>query len=184
MRGCLKPTLLVTTLLCYLSPGLTSAAPPYYGANLSYAAHASEPENLHGYQLMLNYDPQRFKWRQFNVYFDGGYSHFWGANSPYSNINIYSIAPVIRYTFKKRGPILPYLELSIGLSYLNHTRLDDRNLGIHFAFQDRMGIGALLGTSEKVSVGVHTVHYSNAHLANHNSGITIPLVLDLGYRFN
>ena len=133
---------------------------------------------------MFNYDPQRFKWRQFNIYFDGGFSHFSQNNTPYySALNIYSVAPVIRYTFRRRGPVLPYLELSIGLSYLNHTRFEDRNLGIHFAFQDRMGVGAFLGKSEQFTVGVHAVHYSNAHLAHNNSGVTIPLLLDLGYRF-
>lgn len=171
-------------LLVLLLPRLCIAA-PYYGATLSYAAITKEPPSLHGYQLMLNYDPQRFKWRQFNVYFDGGFSHFWITSTPYyTNLNIYSVAPVIRYTFKRRGPLLPYLELSIGLSYLNHTRLDNRNLGIHFAFQDRMGIGAFLGASDQVSIGLHAVHYSNAHLSEHNSGITVPLVLDIGYRFH
>ena len=90
---------------------------------------------------------------------------------------------MIRYTFKRHGPALPYLELSIGLAYLNHTRFDDRNLGMHFSFQDRMGVGAFLGKSEQLSIGVHAVHYSNAHLASNNSGITIPLTLDIGYRF-
>lgn len=161
-----------------------ATATPYYGATLSYVAKTKEPSNLHGYQFMLNYDPQRFKWRKFSLYFDGGFSHFWTNGTPYySTINIYSIAPVLRYTFRKRGPVLPYLELSIGLSYLNHTRIENRNQGIHFAFQDRFGIGALLGASENISLGMHAVHYSNAHLSSHNQGITIPVVLDVGYRF-
>jgi hypothetical protein len=67
---------------------------------------------------------------------------------------------------------------------MNQTRIENRNLGIHFSFQDRMGLGALLGGSEKFSLGVHAVHYSNSHLSAHNSGISIPLVLDIGYRFN
>lgn len=159
-------------------------AAPYYGATLSYALIAKEPPNLRGFQFMLLYDPQRFKWRKFNVYFDGGFSYFSDSQTPYySAINIYSIAPVIRYTFKKRGPVFPYLELSIGLAYLNHTRFEDRNLGIHFAFQDRMGIGALMGDSRQFSFGIHAVHYSNAHLSDHNSGLTVPLVLDVSYRF-
>jgi hypothetical protein len=159
-------------------------AAPYYGANFSYAAEAQSPSDLHGYQLMLNYDPQRFKWRRFNILFEGGLAHFWVNNTPYySTVNIYSIAPIIRYTFRKRGPFLPYLDLSIGVAYLNHTRLDHQNMGIHFAFQDQIGIGALLGTSEQVSIGLHAVHFSNAHLAHRNSGITIPLMIDIGYRF-
>lgn len=156
---------------------------PYYGGTFSYSTVGKDPPNLHGYQLMLNYDPQRFKWRQFNVYFDGGFSHFWVNSGPYSTVNVYSVAPVIRYTFKRRGPVLPFLELSIGLSYLNHTRISDRNLGIHFSFQDRMGIGALFGASEKFSISMHAVHYSNAHLSEHNSGMTAPVMLDVGYRF-
>ena len=169
--------------LLLLLPGLLYASSPYYGARLSYAAIAKEPSNLHGYQFMLTYDPQQFKWRQFNVYFDGGFSNFWVNSGHNTNINIYSIAPVVRYTFKKFGPIHPYLELSIGLAYLNQTRINDRNLGIHFAFQDRAGVGVFLGSTENVSVGIHALHYSNAHLANNNSGLTLPLMIDLAYRF-
>lgn len=160
-------------------------AETHVGANFSVPVVTKEPTSLRGFQFMLNYDPDQFKWRKFNVYFDGGFSHFSQSNtSYYSGLNIYSIAPVIRYTFKRRGPLLPYLELSIGVAYLNHTRLENRNLGIHFSFQDRIGVGALLGSSEKLSLGLHAVHYSNAHLSNNNQGITIPVVLDIGYRFN
>lgn len=171
-------------LIALLLPQFAAAA-PYYGFNASIPLIKKEPSDLHGYQLMFNYDPDRFHWRKFNVYFDAGISHFWVNNTPYyTTLNIYSIAPVIRYTFKKRGPISPYLELSIGLAYLNHTRFENRNLGMHMAFQDRMGVGAFVGNTRQFSMGVHAVHYSNAHLAGHNSGVTVPLMLDLGYRFN
>lgn len=157
---------------------------PYYGINFSYALSSKEPSNLNGYQLMLNYDPQRFTWKELNLYFDGGFSYFRVPNSyHHSSINIYSIAPIVRFSFKKYGSISPFLELSVGLSYLNRTRIEKRNLGIHFAFQDRMGMGALFGNSQNLSIGIHAVHYSNAHLSSHNSGISIPLVLDVGYRF-
>lgn len=167
------PTILFSTL----------AHAGQYGATVSIPAIAKEPPVLHGYQFMLNYDPQRFKWKQFNLYFDGGFSRFWTSTSYYSSINIYSVAPVVRYTFNRQGVLLPFLELSIGLSYLNRTHIEDRKLGIHFAFQDRLGVGALLGKAEQISLGIHAVHYSNAHLSSHNSGITVPLVLDVGYRF-
>lgn len=159
-------------------------ATPYYGGTFSYAAITKEPPSLHGYQFMLSYDPQIFTWRRFNIYFDGGFSHFWVNNTPYyTTLNIYSAAPVVRYTFKRRGFALPYLEFSIGVAYLNHTHLDSRNLGIHFAFQDRFGVGVLLGQAEQFSMGLHAVHYSNAHLSSHNSGISVPIMLDIGYRF-
>src|SRR5690606_22188950 len=100
----------------------------------------------------------------------------------YTTLNIYSLAPVIRYTFNRHSYFRPYLDISIGIAYLNHTRFEDRNLGMHFSFQDRMGVGTYIGASEQFSVGVHAVHYSNAHLADHNSGVTVPLALDIGYR--
>lgn len=157
---------------------------PSYGANLSLPIVKKEPPGVRGFQFMFNYDPDRYHWRGFNLYFDGGYSHFNVPEGPHSSISIYSIAPVVRYAFKQQGLIKPFLEASIGLSYLNQTKFEERKLGIHFAFQDRLGIGALLGKAKHINLGVHAVHYSNAHLSANNSGITVPLVLDIGYRFN
>lgn len=173
----------IAILLAFLPH--TIFASPYYGAQFSYAAMAKEPEFLRGYQVLVNYDPQTLQWRKFNLYFDAGYSRLWVTNpAQHSALNIYSISPVIRYEFKKRGPFVPYLELSIGFSWLSNTRFDDRNFGIHFAFQDRFGFGAYVGSKQQLSLGIHVVHYSNAHLSAYNSGITIPLMLDIGYRFS
>lgn len=177
----MKKGLLLASL--FLLIPLLSKATPFYGVNLSYPAFAKTPENLHGIQGFASYDPGNIRWKQLNVYFDAGVSQFWINRLPYyTTLTIYSIAPIVRYTFSKTKYLTPFAELSVGLSYLNHTRLDSRNLGIHFAFQDRLGVGALFG--ERFSVGLHALHYSNAHLSSHNSGITIPLVIDIGYRFN
>jgi hypothetical protein len=156
---------------------------PYYGATLSLPVVPKDPR-LYGYQIMLHYDPQKITWRQFNVYFDGGFSYFRSRMTHHDRaIDIYSAAPTIRYTFKKRGDFLPFLEFGIGVAYLNHIHFANRNLGMHFAFQDRLGCGALFGPHGQFILGIHAVHYSNANLAKHNSGISIPIVLDLGYRF-
>lgn len=167
--------------LCLLSS--FSNAQPSVGATLSIATVAKEPPNLHGAQLMLNYDPDCFHWRKFNVYFDGGYTHYWDNSLHNHVINIYSLAPVIRYVFKRRGYVLPFLELSIGIGYMDQTRFEHRNLGIHYTFQDRMGIGVLVGNKDQYLLGLHAVHYSNAHISSHNSGISVPIEIDLGYRF-
>lgn len=168
----------------FLLPSFSNAA-PHYGATASYLLVSREISSLNGYQFMLKYDPDRFKWGSLNVYFDGGFSQFWdNSTRNYTTLNIYSAAPVVRYTFEKCGPIVPYLEVSIGLAYLNHTHLSHRNLGMHFAFQDRAGIGILIGRTEQLSIGLHAAHYSNAHLCGHNSGFTLPLIIDFGIRFN
>jgi len=163
-----------------LSLSAQALTPPHYGMTLSVPLVTKEPPHLRGFQFMLNYDPGNLIYKKLSLYFDGGFSHFSDGTVPYyTGLNIYSAAPVLRYHLQKEGLVSPYLELSIGLSYLTRTRLEYRNLGIHFAFQDRVGIGALIGQSERFSVG----HYSNARLSAHNSGITIPLMLDIGYRF-
>lgn len=177
----LHPYLLMLLLMFF--PAMPVLSAPYYGITLTKILVPDDPKHLSGYQALLDYDPQYFIWRKFDVYFDGGFSHFTVPHGPNSTINIYSAAPVVRYTFKKLGPAAPYIELGIGLAYLNHTRIANRNLGIHFAFQDRMGLGAIFGTHRQVSLGVNAEHYSNAHVARHNSGVTIPLVLAVSYRF-
>ena len=180
----MKKQYLFRLLGLMLFPNLLYAT-PYYGAQASYIVVPKEPSNIHGYQLMLNYDPGNLHWNKVSLYFDGGFSHFWVTNTPYyRTINIYSVAPVMRYHFQGTPYFEPFLELSVGLSYLNHTHLDSRNLGIHFAFQDRLGIGAFLGADQHVTAGVHAVHYSNAHLSSRNSGLTALVVFDLGYRFS
>lgn len=162
----------------------TAFAAPHFGGTLSILETPKEPPHLRGFQFMLDYDPQRFQWRAFDIYFDAGVGQFWDHSQPfYTTLTIYSIAPVIRYSFIKRGPVYPYLDLSIGLAYFNHTHIADRNLGMHPALQDRMGIGGIIGESQQVSIGVHIAHYSNAHLCSNNAGISVPVFLDVGYRF-
>lgn len=163
---------------------LMAIAQPHMGANLSYTILATSPGPLRGYQLMLNYDPGTLHWGHFSIYFDGGYSYFRATHARnFTVVDIYSAAPVFRFSFNPFTCVRPYLEGSIGVSYLNHTHLERRNQGIHFAFQDRLGGGVMLGAAHRVSIGLHAVHYSNAHFSSHNSGITIPIEIDLGIRF-
>lgn len=180
-----KPVITLLLILFLLLCPLLSTGSPYYGATVSSIIYGKEPALFHGFQLMLVYDPELIQGRQFNVYFDGGFSHLSTSATPYyTTVNIYSIAPVFRYTFCQHWwNIHPFLELSIGLAYLNHTHFDSRNLGMHFTFQDRAGLGVFYGSTKQVSIGIHAMHYSNAHLSGRNSGITAPLVLDIGYRF-
>jgi len=174
------------TILLLVSTFHTTNAYASYGASFNFPLETSTPPYLRGYQLMLNYDPKTIVWHGFDLYFDAGFSRFWVSNQTnHKSLNIYSIAPVVRYSFKKYGQITPYLELSIGASYLSKTRLDGRNLGIHFAFQDRGGFGALWAiNNQQLSFSLHAIHYSNARMSEHNSGITVPLALDIGYQFS
>jgi hypothetical protein len=169
-----------------LFQGLPSLARAWSeGISLSLPVITKDPSDLHGLNAGVWYDPESLTWRQFNLYFDLIGAHYWvkGPATPYHDINIIAASPVLRYTFKHHLGVTPYFELSIGLSYLSNTRFANTNQGIHFAFQDRAGLGILLGKKEQFALGAHIVHYSNASLAAHNSGITIPLMVDLSYKF-
>jgi len=175
---------IIATVIIFFIPLIAFANT--YGVALSSPIniHASDPDDIGGGQIMLTYDPARFQWRHFNIHFDGGYTYF---HSPHvhhhSNISILSVAPVIRHRYKQRGPIQPYLDLSIGLSYLSKTRFEWHDLGMHFAFQDRIGAGILFGERHQFTLGMSAIHYSNAHLSRHNPGISVPLMINASYSF-
>lgn len=153
------------------------------GIFVSIPAISKDPEGLHGYNLGVWYNPETLTWRQFNLYFDLLGARYWVNSGPYSNAYIVAASPVVRYNFKPPVNIHPYLELSIGFAYISQTRFANSNMGMHFQFQDRAGVGLLFGAKQQISLGIHAVHYSNASLSSHNSGITIPLLIDLGYQF-
>ncbi len=77
-----------------------------------------------------------------------------------------------------------YFTYSIaGPAFISRTRLENREMGGNFIFQDALGLGALIGKTKHLNVTVKIGHYSNGSLLPDNPGIDIPLVLSLGYAF-
>jgi hypothetical protein len=184
----LRKLIFTSTLLLISSVGHTTntSSNTHFGLNLSVPLVTTDPHKLYATQLMLDYYPAGFQWGAFSLYFDGGFSYFWTTSTPnHRSLYIISAAPVLRYTFPKliKEIFTPYAELSVGPAYLSRTRIDHHNLGMHYAFQDRLGIGTLIGKAQHFSLGAHAVHYSNAHLSAHNRGMSVPVMLDVGYRF-
>ena len=142
------------------------------GATISLPVITKDPDDLHGFSFSLWYDPETLKWRQFNLYFDVLGAHYWvtGPSTTYHDINILAVSPVVRYVFKEHFRVTPFLEFSIGPSYLSNTRFANRNLGMHFSFQDRGGVGILMGQRQQFALSAHIVHYSNGSLSSNNSG--------------
>lgn len=178
--------LLLLTGILWLQSAYANASA--VGINLTYPIIASEPENLHGYRISLNYQPERFTWSYIKIYFDGSFGHWWDNTSSMdaptnSSLNIYSIAPVMRLFYQNNTIITPFLDLSIGFSYLSETRIYKRNLGMHFSFQDQAAIGAIFGKEHQFLISFGALHYSNGSLCSRNSGMTVPLFINAGYRF-
>ena len=158
------------------------------GVSATYPLKVLEPENLHGYRASFTYQPERMIWNYIKVYFDASFGHWWdndtSTEAPTNkSLDIYSIAPIVRAYYKNSSAITPFLDISVGFSYLSETRIYKRNLGMHFSFQDQLAIGASFGKNERVSVSIGGLHYSNGSLCERNSGMTIPLFINVGYRF-
>lgn len=74
----------------------------------------------------------------------------------------------------------PYLEGGIGASWLSETEVGGRRLGMHYQFEDRLGLGMRLGSKQRYDVNIRAMHYSNASLGKYNSGVNL-LLLTVGY---
>ena len=160
------------------------AAALQFGITLPFLIKTKDPENVHGYRAVVWYQPPAWMWKHWNIYLAAGAGHWWvpGA-SMHQSLNIFALAPVIRYYFAKTPRFSPYFEASIGVSYLSKTRFVDRNLGEHFSFQDEVGIGTAYGDHQQWYASLSALHYSNGSLSAMNAGITVPLILNVGYHF-
>lgn len=156
------------------------------GITLGIPVISEDPANLHGYRASLWYMPDLFAWKHFQIYFDGAYAHYWVNQSSFGSdsLSIYSVSPLFRLYYMDKYPnIRPFIDFSVGLSYLSKTHMADRRFGMHFAFQDLVSFGVVLGDKHQFTFSGTIMHYSNGSLAKTNAGITIPLLLNVGYRF-
>jgi len=174
---------MIAGLLCITAPVLASSY-PHVGASISVPFVTKDPQYLHGYRAALWYQPESLIWNHFHLYFDGSFGHWWVSNNtPYQSLSIYSVSPIFRYYFTENNAVSPFINASIGLAYLSRTRIDHQNLGMHFAFQDQLGLGATFGPKHAFSVIISTMHYSNGSLCKKNAGITIPVMINAEYGF-
>jgi lipid A 3-O-deacylase len=77
----------------------------------------------------------------------------------------------------------PYIDIGLGLSWLSRKEIGGRKLGMHFQFEDRIGIGVRWGEKRQYDIGYRAVHFSNAYIGSYNNGINLHLLV-LGYWFH
>ena len=143
------------------------------------------------YRAALGYFPTEWQWHGLNIGGEFSYAHlhnsdimYQGAPLVYNNLTVVALTPVVRwYMMDASHMVQPYLEGGAGPGYLSDTQFKDRNLGIHFTFQDFFGFGAMINTPYPMLVGMRILHYSNAGLDGHNAGVTMPIYFYLGMRF-
>lgn len=163
-------------------------APTVYGITFPVVLVSDNPPNTHTYRYVVWYHPQKWTWGpngRVNLFIAGSFGHWWCSNQPpYRALNIYAVVPVVRFYFAKMRYFSPYIEASVGPAYLTRTQFGNRNLGMHYSFEDELGIGAVAGKESGFYASLSVVHLSNGALSAHNSGITVPVMLNVGYQFN
>jgi hypothetical protein len=177
----LVQALLLTSLLI---SNTAFAIGAHFGFTLPIMIKGKDPDNLHGVRANLSFQADAYIWKNCNLYFIAGFGHWSSTHAAhYRSVNIVSAAPVFRFYMLKTDVFSPFAELSIGPSYISKTRFADRNLGMHFAFQDEISLGLAMGKRKQASLSLSALHYSNGSLASMNAGITMPLMLNLAYHF-
>lgn len=176
---------LILAILCALPMAGMAAQNGFaisYGSLLG--SGDSSPDGLGGFNIAYTLQPDTWNWNNFAVLMDFSYGH-WSTNKYANNsvVNTYAIAPVVRWYFLQNPDATPFLTGSIGGSYLSNTYIGNRDLGSHFAFQDQLGFGFAFGAQKNLYTTLQYLHYSNAGLASENDGMSVPLVLTLGYQF-
>jgi len=166
-----------TALIGSLLASVSLAGAPK-GISLTLPLIPKDPSHLHGYRASVWLQPESLIWSHARIYFSAGFGHWWvNSDLPNQSLSIYSLSPVLRWYFFTQETVSPFIDLGVGPSWMTRTRFDNRNLGMHFAFQDEVGLGATFGKKQAISVILAAMHYSNASLCNMNAGITVPLIL-------
>lgn len=138
--------------------------------------------------LLTNLGPLAFKEKEWVL------NGFWELSAAYwdSHKNVAGNKQITLWTTGPEGRLQratpfsngaqPYLEIGIGVSWLSNQKIAGRDVGMHFLFEDRLGVGLFLGKQQKYDINVRVMHYSHASLVPHNPGINM-LLTTLGYWF-
>jgi lipid A 3-O-deacylase len=122
------------------------------------------------------------------AYFEGSLYSMRGqrgaALSSHCSLRAAAAAGVVRFERTKETMIgWPYVELGIGASWLTRKEIGGRDLGMHYQFEDRFGLGVRFGENREYDIGYKAIHFSNAYMGPSNHGINLH-VLSLGYWFH
>lgn len=147
------------------------AATPAPAMDLTLSVGSSH-ESTTVVRLALQSDFSRSWWESPNGrltgYWDAGYT--WWEGDRASDNHTLSLAPVFVYEFAGER-LRPFIEAGIGVAVFADTRVEDRDLGSMFQFEDRIGAGLRFGGGH--TLGLRAIHYSNAGIKNPNDGVEV-----------
>jgi hypothetical protein len=134
--------------------------------------------------IAVHYDRNVFHTKKVFALDFGASASSWRSQTDRQVFSTLSVYPLLRFIFLRTHPADIYAVYSLaGPTYISQSVIDGRNTGNHFTFQDFMGLGAFIGRSRNVSLGVKINHYSNGNILTENAGIRIPITFNVGYAF-
>lgn len=109
---------------------------------------------------------------------------FWKSRRDGVQFEAFSAYPLFRFTLLRTPAADFYASYSVaGPTLITSKRLDGRDLGTHFTFQDLLGVGTYFGKRRNLLAEVSIGHFSNGNLFAENPGTKVPLTLNLGVAF-
>ncbi len=134
--------------------------------------------------VALHYDRNVFHTRKVFALDVGASGSVWRSQANQEKFYTLSVYPLFRWTFLRLHPADIWAVYSLaGPTFISQTQIDGRDTGHHFTFQDFMGLGAFVGSTRNVSLGVKINHYSNGNIFTQNAGVRVPITFNVGYAF-
>lgn len=143
--------------------------------------YGSSGEHIEMYKISFQKDLNKYifnkKGKYLPSYYETSIGYWDGENN--DSVTAFSFSPVFRYQPTEFYDIEPYLEIGIGATYISKTKIINENFGIHFQFENIVGIGFRY---KDFDLSYRYTHYSNAGLSRNNSGVDFN-VITMSYRF-
>jgi len=173
--------LIRVVILCIVGLSCSVSAETLYGVKVSIGS-GERSTDAYQVSLLSDYGQQLFQ-NRVALYWEVGYSHWSSSKGPEKQVDAINVSPVFRYDFSttERGCV-PYVSYSVGLAYLSETRVADKNLGMHFQFDNKLDVGMRFGSGERHDLAIGVRHVSNAGLDSDNDGFDV-VRASYSYRF-
>lgn len=185
----LLPLLLLPFLLLFPQPTLLALPiEKEYGVSIAsgYGVSRLVPIRL-GLQQSFGQQWHRRALWPIGGYWEASFYQMKGRKGPKCNSHRRMSAAAFAAVFRFEDPepflcVCPYLDIGVGLSYVGKKEIGGRELGIHFQFEDRLGLGFRFGDQKQYDLSYRATHFSNAYLSTKNDSFNLHLIV-LGYWF-
>lgn len=127
---------------------------------------------------MLPHDPRPLSFGGLRWHLESSLNQWQQSDAtPHNQVTAIALSPVLTKQIGTLGESPLFWEFGIGISLLDERLFAHKDLGSHFQFEDRIGLA--IRFSERHSLSLRYLHYSNAGLASRNPGMDF---LNLAYR--